>query len=445
MGFTVDIKGNASHLDKTIKNVKTSLSAIGSVATTAATSLAGIGVAGGAAMTAFIVSSSKAAADVEDLGIQFEVLTGSAKTAAELMKTFRDEEKKSALNLSDYANAAKTMLAFGTSVDDVTPSLRMLGDVSMGNSERFGSLALAFAQTTAAGRLMGQEVLQFVNAGFNPLEQIARDTGRSMQDLKKDMEDGKISVDMVKKAFISATSEGGRFYKAIDKGSASTNAKLNQLSAAATQLRVAFGTGFNEGLKDALDATNTFLPQLEKQFTIAGTLIGDAISEGVNGNTDKLADVGVLIGDIIIVGMRAAFVTGMNSLGGVLGEGIAQFLEKSPNFKLLPREPFKYAGDAIRGFTSSGTNFREQFRSGVDTMKNNKNMQSLVASVKLPESDFVKNFMAATSAKYAPLTNNVPTNKYDPFSEAYAKKIGDEVKRGAFEAWKTQGGAKFSN
>jgi tape measure domain-containing protein len=325
MGFTVDIKGNASHLDKTIKNVKTSLSAIGSVATTAATSLAGIGVAGGAAMAAFIITSSKAAADVEDLGIQFEVLTGSAKTAAELMKTFRDEEKKSALSLSDYANAAKTMLAFGTSLDDVTPSLRMLGDVSMANSERFGSLALAFAQTTAAGRLMGQEVLQFVNAGFNPLEQISRDTGRSMQDLKKDMEDGAITVDMVKQAFVSATSEGGRFYKAIDKGSASTNAKLNQLSAAATQLRVAFGTGFNEGLKDALDATNTFLPQLEKQFTIAGTLIGDAISEGVNGNTDKLADVGVLIGDIIIVGMKAAFITGMNSLGGVLGEGIAQF------------------------------------------------------------------------------------------------------------------------
>jgi hypothetical protein len=360
------------------------------------------------------------------------------------MKTFRDEEKKSALNLSDYANAAKTMLAFGTSVDDVTPSLRMLGDVSMGNSERFGSLALAFAQTTAAGRLMGQEVLQFVNAGFNPLEQISRDTG-SMQDLKKDMEDGKISVSMVKNAFVSATSEGGRFYKAIDKGSASTNAKLNQLSAAATQLRVAFGTGFNEGLKDALDATNTFLPQLEKQFTIAGTLIGDAIREGVNGNTDKLADVGVLIGDIIIVGMKAAIITGLDNLGESLGKLLAYGAENLSVQSIINPSAAKKTGSAIRGFTSGGTNFREQFRSGVDTMKNNKNMQSLVASVKLPESDFMKNFMAATSAKYAPLTTNVPTNKYDPFSEAYAKKIGDEVKRGAFEAWKTQGGAKFSN
>lgn len=323
MGFTVDIKGNASHLDKTLKGVEKSLTNLGSVATTGLKSLAGIGIAGGAAMAAFIVTSSKAAADVEDLGIQFEVLTGSAKTAAELMKTFRDEEKKSALNLSDYANAAKTMLAFGTSVDDVTPSLRMLGDVSMGNSERFGSLALAFAQTTAAGRLMGQEVLQFVNAGFNPLEQISRDTGRSMQDLKKDMEDGKISVEMVKNAFVNATSEGGRFYKAIDKGSAGTNAKLNQLGAAVTQLQVAFGTGFNKGLKDALDAVNTYLPQLENKFKESGQIIGFAISKAVEGNSQQLAQVGNYIGEVIMAGIEAAVTVGFYKITDI-GKDVLQ-------------------------------------------------------------------------------------------------------------------------
>ena len=314
MAFTVDIKGNASHLDKTLKGVNASLNAIGSMATTGLKSLAGIGLAGGAAMTAFIVSSSKAAADVEDLAIQFEVLTGSEKKAAELMKVFRDEEKKSALNLSDYANAAKTMLAFGTSLDDVTPSLRMLGDVSMGNSERFGSLALAFAQTTAAGRLMGQEVLQFVNAGFNPLEQISRDTGRSMAQLKKEMEDGAISVEMVKKAFVNATSEGGRFYKAIDKGSGGTNAKLNQLGAAVTQLQVAFGTGFNEGLKDALDAANNYLPQLEKKFKESGQIVGNSISLAVEGNAQQLGLVGEYIGEVILAGIEAAVVIGFNKI-----------------------------------------------------------------------------------------------------------------------------------
>lgn len=420
MGFTVDIKGNASHLDKTIKNVKTSLSAIGSVATTAATSLAGIGVAGGAAMAAFIITSSKAAADVEDLGIQFEVLTGSAKTAAELMKTFRDEEKKSALSLSDYANAAKTMLAFGTSLDDVTPSLRMLGDVSMGNSERFGSLALAFAQTTAAGRLMGQEVLQFVNAGFNPLEQISRDTGRSMQDLKKDMEDGAITVDMVKQAFVSATSEGGRFYKAIDKGSASTNAKLNQLSAAATQLRVAFGTGFNEGLKDALDASNNFLPQLENKFARFGDIVGSAISQGTKGNTEELALIGGLIGDVILEGAKATFQKGLDSM---VSEALPAFLEFQAKYNKLPGGAAlgNYVASDIRSKVGSSAPTSAYMQTAIE------NVQASGSIGKLQDAQMKRDIAAGIKT-------------------GITSSMSEEVKKGILDAWAKQPqGAKFSN
>lgn len=257
-----------------------------------------------AGLVSFVKGSSEAAASVEDLTIQLEVLTGSFETAKSLIKQFREEEKKSALNLEDYSKSAKTILAFGGSVEDIMPTLRMLGDVSMGNSDRFASLSLAFAQTTAAGRLMGQEVLQFVNAGFNPLEQISRDTGKSMKDLKKDMEDGSISVSMVKQAFINATSEGGRFFRAIDKGSAGTNAKINQFGAAITELKVAFGTGFNDGLKIALDAANTKLPQLMAKFAEFGTLIGKTISDAVNGDLTRFFMIGNMIGEAVMEGMR---------------------------------------------------------------------------------------------------------------------------------------------
>jgi tape measure domain-containing protein len=420
MGFTVDIKGNASHLDKTIKNVKTSLSAIGSVATTAATSLAGIGVAGGAAMAAFIITSSKAAADVEDLGIQFEVLTGSAKTAAELMKTFRDEEKKSALSLSDYANAAKTMLAFGTSLDDVTPSLRMLGDVSMANSERFGSLALAFAQTTAAGRLMGQEVLQFVNAGFNPLEQISRDTGRSMQDLKKDMEDGAITVDMVKQAFISATSEGGRFYKAIEKGSDTTNAKINKLGAAVTQLQVSFGTGFNKGLKDALDASNNFLPQLENKFARFGDIVGSAISQGTKGNTEELALIGGLIGDVILEGAKATFQKGLDSM---VSEALPAFLEFQAKYNKLPGGAAlgNYVASDIRSKVGSSAPTSAYMQTAIE------NVQASGSIGKLQDAQMKRDIAAGIKT-------------------GITSSMSEEVKKGILDAWAKQPqGAKFSN
>jgi len=263
-----------------IKNASANLSELGKSAAGIGGKLAGAFAAVGvtAGIVGFAKSSSNAAASLEDLAIQFEVLTGSAAKSQELLKAFREEEKKSALSTEDYAKAAKSILAFGGSAESIMPILKQIGDISMGNSERFGSLALAFAQTTAAGRLMGQEVLQFVNAGFNPLEQISRDTGKSMADLKKQMEAGGISVDMVKTAFINATSAGGRFYKAIEKGSAGTNAKLNQTAATMTQLKVAFGTGFNDGLKDALDAINNSSSSLVSTFTKAGEWAGGFIS-----------------------------------------------------------------------------------------------------------------------------------------------------------------------
>jgi tape measure domain-containing protein len=384
MAFTVDIRGNASHLEKTLKSVKTNLNDLATTGLKGVTAgIAAFGAAGAAAIGAFVVTSSQAAASLEDLAIQFEVLTGSAQASKDLLKAFREEEQKSALNTEDYANAAKTFLAFGGSLEDTLPSLKMLADVSMGNSERLGSLALAFAQTTAAGRLMGQEVLQFVNAGFNPLEQIARDTGKSMAELKKEMEDGKISVSMVRQAFINATSEGGRFFGAIDKGSATTSAKLNQTRASVTRLQVAFGTGFNEGLKDALDATNNFLPQLEGKFSDAGNFIGAAISDSLVGDNERFKLLGQAVGDVFVAGMKAAVMTGLDNLGESMGGGIASQVQSGPNFGalgLLPQGMRDKLAGGIREAFRGQTNFVDEFdrrmqdtgaNASVDALKQN--------------------------------------------------------------------------
>lgn len=320
--FTLKFAGAA--VERGLARVQSAFKSLGNVAMKVGKSLLspfaglsallGTGALVGGLMS-FVKGSSAAAASVEDLTIQLEVLTGSFETAKSLIKQFREEEKKSALNLEDYSKAAKTILSFGGSVQDIMPTLRMLGNVSMGNSDRFGSLALAFAQTTAAGRLMGQEVLQFVNAGFNPLEQISRDTGRSIKNLKKDMEDGAISVSMVKQAFVNATSEGGRFFRAIDKGSSGTNAKINQFGAAVTELKVAFGTGFNDGLKIALDAASTKLPQLLAKFAEFGTLIGNTISDAVDGDLTRFFMIGSMIGEAIGGGFKMAITEFQMNLG----------------------------------------------------------------------------------------------------------------------------------
>lgn len=142
----------------------------------------------------------------------FEVLLQSKGEAKQMLQQMIQLAVDSPLQLTPIAKAGQTLIGFGVDASKVMDVLRQLSDISMGNQQRFESLSLAYAQVQAAGRLMGQDLLQLVNAGFNPLKIMSEQTGKSMAVLKKEMEDGKISSEMVADAFTKATSAGGQFY-----------------------------------------------------------------------------------------------------------------------------------------------------------------------------------------------------------------------------------------
>jgi tape measure domain-containing protein len=164
-------------------------------------------------------ASVKAAADMEMQQAAFETLLGSAEKAKVLLGDLTDLAASTPFQLTDLAEGAKTMLAFGIANEKILPNLQMLGDIAGGNADKLKSLTLAFSQIQSTGRLMGQDLLQLINAGFNPLTIIAEKTGKSMAQLKKDMEAGAISADMVSEAFKIATSEGGLFFGGMERAS----------------------------------------------------------------------------------------------------------------------------------------------------------------------------------------------------------------------------------
>lgn len=149
--------------------------------------------------------------EFQSLEVAFSSLLGSEKLGKEMFKAITDFATSTPLLEKDLANGAKTLLGFNIEAEKVIPYLKQIGDVSMGDSQKFQSLTLAFAQIQSTGKLMGQDLLQLINAGFNPLGEIARTTGKSISELKQEMSDGKISAEMVADAFASATSEGGKF------------------------------------------------------------------------------------------------------------------------------------------------------------------------------------------------------------------------------------------
>lgn len=158
-----------------------------------------------------VASSIRLAAEAEQTAVQFEVLTGSVQTANQLLADSKKIAAASPLSLVGTQQAYRTLLSFGIAANETTQIIGRLSDVTGGNEDRFKMLTLAYAQASAAGRLQGQDLLQMINAGFNPLQEISRRTGESISDLRKRMEEGGISSQEMAQAFIDATSEGGRF------------------------------------------------------------------------------------------------------------------------------------------------------------------------------------------------------------------------------------------
>ncbi len=170
--------------------------------------------------------------EIEAYEISFRTLLGSQDKADALFGSLREFAVKTPMQLGDLAKGAQTLLGFGIEAEKIMPTLKQIGDISMGNADKFNSLTLAFAQMSSSGKLMGQDLLQMINAGFNPLSIISQKTGKSIGELKKEMEKGAISVEMVADAFKTATSEGGMFYGMLEKQGEGLAGAIAQLQGA---------------------------------------------------------------------------------------------------------------------------------------------------------------------------------------------------------------------
>ena len=188
---------------------------------------------GGLALGAGLVSLAKtgieAAMTMEGLTAQFTVMTGSAEKAKGVISEIADFAAKTPFDKLGLSNAAKTLMAFGMEADKVVPTLKMLGDVAGSDQNKLNSLALVFGQIQSAGKLTGGDLLQLINQGFNPLNTLAKISGKSMAELKDAMSEGRISAEMVTLAFQAATSEGGLFFGNLEAQSQTLQGRISTL------------------------------------------------------------------------------------------------------------------------------------------------------------------------------------------------------------------------
>lgn len=225
------------------------------------------------ALTNFAHSVIDVRGEIESLGISFETLLGSKDKADELFGAIREFAVNTPMTMNALAGGAQTLLGFGIEAEKVMPILQQIGDISMGDAQKFNSLTLAFAQASSAGKLAGQDFLQMVNAGFNPLNEMSKATGKSIKQLKQDMENGKITTAELEKAFATATAEGGMFHGMLEKQSVGIKGALSNLEGAWDDMLNDIGTKqqsvFVDGVNLLTDLIKNYEPFLNAILSVA--------------------------------------------------------------------------------------------------------------------------------------------------------------------------------
>lgn len=232
---------------------------------------------------------------IEQLEVSFSTLLGSQAQANALLQEIREYGTVTPYDTEGLAQAARLMLSYGMATNKVMPTLRMLGDISMGDKEKLQSLTLAFSQMSASGRVCKEDLNQMVNAGFNPLQIIAEQTGKSIGELNDEVSAGKISVNQIEQAFISATSEGGKFHGMVDNMSNTLSGKIAQMSDGWDNLKASIGGLSSPAVLKAIEiATKTIdglTEAIEKLKEAAGDVTtGDGKYNSKTSNALKYAE-----------------------------------------------------------------------------------------------------------------------------------------------------------
>lgn len=210
----VFIKGDAKGLNQSLSSASSKLKAFGKQTADIGKRLSTrlslpIVLAGAAAV--------KSASNFEKLQTSLNVLTGGAEQGAKAFERLVQFSAKTPFQLGDLAAVNNQLIGFGMSTDDAFNSLKLLGDVSAVAGADLTRVAVAFGQSAAAGRVMQQDINQFINNGIPIYKILNGVTGASVDQLRKMGSEGQITFELLKKGFEKATSEGGQFENGMEK------------------------------------------------------------------------------------------------------------------------------------------------------------------------------------------------------------------------------------
>ena len=225
------VRGSLSKINDTALNVgKQGFSTMGDAFKKSATAM----LFGSALLGGGLIGLGKNAItlsnDMVQTRIGFNTMIGSSDLAKKTLEDLARFAKKTPFSLKDLRQNATSLLGMGFAAEELLPTLDMLGNISAGvGTHRLPFLTLALSQVRTAGKLTGNELRQFSENGVPLLEMLAKESGKSMEEMRDAVTNGSVSFEDVQKVLKKATSQGGKFFGLMENQSKTFGGVLSNI------------------------------------------------------------------------------------------------------------------------------------------------------------------------------------------------------------------------
>jgi tape measure domain protein len=219
----------------------------------------------------FISQMIAVRSEFQQLEISFGTMLKSKEKANELMAQLTDLAAKTPFGLQEVSEGAKRLLAFQVPAQEVTETLRRMGDVAAGLGVPMGQLIHVYGQVKAQGKLMTNDLYQFMNAGIPIIAELSKVVGKSETEIKDMVSAGKIGFPEVQAVIKNMTNEGGLFFNLMAEQSKSLGGQISNLQDNFDQMLNEIGKA-TEGIASGAISSVAFL--VENYQTLGKVIAG---------------------------------------------------------------------------------------------------------------------------------------------------------------------------
>ena len=259
-------KGDDKQLQNTIDNVSKSLNSLstGSLESigNGFVKLGGIVTATATAIVGFGASYN---AEIESITMSLETLLGNADQAQMVMQQIKKDASTTPFDVTSLAKGEQMLISTGLSAEESRESMLALGNAisaTGGDSSTMTRMIANLQQIQNAGKATALDIRQFAYAGIDIYGLLADSMGKSTAEIQEMMSSGKIGYKEITDALKKASSEGGRFYGAMEKQSHTLNGMISNFKDNLGNLTGTLSSGFTNAIKNILPSINNVIDRI---------------------------------------------------------------------------------------------------------------------------------------------------------------------------------------